>query len=106
MRKLGVGARTGFLVAAVFVATLPAAAEEQTAPASAVKPSDCVASAEIGVATMTPDGVITLRLRSLPPGPIAEGVLTYKPDDPHYGEIKQHLGGIAPGETKPVKAWC
>jgi hypothetical protein len=55
---------------------------------------------------MTADGVITLHLQSLWPDPIAEGELTYAPDDPQYEEIKKHLGGIAPGDTKPVKPWC
>lgn len=75
------------------------------APAGAQK-AGCDSAASIGVATMAPDGEITLRIRSLPPGPIAEGTLRYKPDDPKYAEIKTHLGGIAPGETKPVRPWC
>jgi hypothetical protein len=66
----------------------------------------CESVASIGVAHMTADGVITLRVRSLPPGPIGEGVLRYPPDHPQYGEIKDHLGGIAPGEYKPVRPWC
>ncbi len=66
----------------------------------------CEAVASIGIANMTADGVITLRLRSLPPGPIAEGELRYAPGNPQYEEIKQHLGGIAPGESKPVRPWC
>jgi hypothetical protein len=70
------------------------------------EPVRCEAVASIGVAHMTEDGVITLQLRSLPPGPRAEGALTYAPDDPQYEEIKQHLGGIAPGEFKPVPPWC
>ena len=55
---------------------------------------------------MTEDGTITLRLRSLPPGPVAEGTMSYRPGDPKYEEIKRHLGGIKPGETKPVRPWC
>src|SRR5271155_2459091 len=69
-------------------------------------PIPCAEVESIGTAQMSADGVITLRLRSLSPNPIAEGVLTYTPDDPQYEEVKQHLGGIAPGETKPVKPWC
>jgi hypothetical protein len=45
-------------------------------------------------------------LHSLWPDPIAEGELTYAPDDPQYEDIKQHLGGITPGQPKPVKPWC
>ncbi len=85
-----------------------------TAPAGAQFKKDvpseptirCEAVDSIGVAQMTADGVITLQLRSLPPDPIAEGELRYAPDDPQYEEIKQHLGGIAPGETKLVPPWC
>ena len=66
----------------------------------------CEQVASIGVATMTNDGVLTLRLRSLPPGPIGEGTMRYKPGDPEYEDIKKHIGGIAPGETRPVRPWC
>jgi hypothetical protein len=66
----------------------------------------CETIASIGVARMSEDGVITLRIRSLPPGPVAEGEFRYSPGDPRYEEIKKHLGGIAPGETKPVPPWC
>jgi hypothetical protein len=69
-------------------------------------PIPCEAVESIGVAQMSPDGVITLSLRSLDPGPRAEGQITYAPDDPQYDEIKQHLGGIAPGEFKNVRPWC
>jgi hypothetical protein len=40
------------------------------------------------------------------PDPIAESQLVFAPDDPQYDEIKHHLGGIAPGESKPVPPWC
>ena len=87
------------LAFALVVAFAAAAAEpKETVP--------CEQVASIGVATMTEDGVITLRLRSLPPGPIAEGTMSYKSGDPQYEEIKEHIGGIAPGETKPVRPWC
>jgi hypothetical protein len=66
----------------------------------------CEQVASIGVAVMTDDGAITLRLRSLPPGPIGEGMMRHRPGDRDYEDIKQHIGGIAPGETKPVRPWC
>ena len=66
----------------------------------------CTQVASIGVAHMDKDGTITLRIRSLPPGPIAESTLTFKPGDAKYEEIKTHLRGIAPGEYKPVPPWC
>jgi hypothetical protein len=76
------------------------------APILAADNLPCTQVESIGVAHMEQDGTITLRMRSLPPGPIAEGTLTYKPGDPKYEEIKKHLGGIAPGETKSVPPWC
>lgn len=69
-------------------------------------PIPCSAVTSIGTATMDAAGTITLRLHSLSPNPIAEGELRYPPDDPQYSEIKNHLGGIAPGEQKPVPPWC
>ena len=69
-------------------------------------PIPCEQVASIGTAQMSADGTITLRLRSLWPEPIAEGELTYAPDDPQYEDIKKHLGGIVPGEIKPVRPWC
>jgi hypothetical protein len=69
-------------------------------------PIPCVAVESIGTADMSAAGVITLHLHSIAPDPLAEGVLTYAPDDPQYDEIKKHLGGIAPGESKEVRPWC
>ena len=65
--------------------------------------SDCRRIGNIGVAVMGEDGTITLNLRS-PDG--AEGVLVYKKGDPNYARIYSHLGGIRPGEHKPVPAFC
>jgi hypothetical protein len=66
----------------------------------------CATVPSIGVATMSADGTVTLRIKSLPPGPIAHGTFVYAPGDAQYENIKRHLGGIAPGETKPVPPWC
>jgi hypothetical protein len=66
----------------------------------------CESVESIGVAHMSPDGVITLHIRSLPPGPIAEGELRYAPGDAHYAEIARHLGDISPGASTPVRPWC
>jgi hypothetical protein len=69
-------------------------------------PIRCEDLDSVGTAQMSATGVITLRLRSLWPEPKAEAELDYAPDDPQYDEIKHHLGGIAPGETKPVPPLC
>ena len=62
--------------------------------------------ASIGVATMTPDGTITLRLRAEGEGGrIGEGNITYRRGNPQYEEVLHHIGGLKPGETKPVPPW-
>ena len=65
--------------------------------------SDCRRPGTIGTAVMGEDGTITLNLRS-PDG--AEGLLVYKKGDPNYARIVSHLGGIRPGEHKPVPPFC
>jgi hypothetical protein len=88
-----------FFLAASFV-TIAIAADKKN------ERVPCEAHESIGVAHMDQDGVIVLRIRSLPPGPIAEGEFRYAPGDPEYDNIQQHLGGIAPGESKSVRPWC
>jgi hypothetical protein len=68
----------------------------QLAPAAAVSDS-------IGSATMEKDGTIVLMLRATGPGPaVGDALLRYPPDHPKYREILSHLGGLKPGESKPV----
>jgi hypothetical protein len=59
----------------------------------------------IGVASMAGDGVITLRLRAEDHGMVGEGLLTYRPGDAQYEEVVRHLGGLKPGQVKPVPPW-
>ncbi len=90
-------------IAALIAAGLAGSASAQNKSSDEIP---CAAIDSIGTAEMANDGTITLHLRSLWPDPIAEGELIYAPDDPQYADIKQHLGGIAPGDVKPVKPWC
>ena len=60
----------------------------------------------IGRATMTEDGTIVLDLRAVSPqGQVGIGRLSYPPSHPQYQEILKHIGGIKPGENKPVPPW-
>jgi hypothetical protein len=60
----------------------------------------------IGSARMTADRIILLDLRSVQcNGSEAMGQVTYKPSDPSYASVLAHIGGLKPGETKPVPAW-
>jgi hypothetical protein len=72
-------------------------------PAMAQILSDCRGLGSIGTAVMSPDGTITMSLRS-PDG--AEGVLSYPRSDPNYARMLSHLGGMRPGEHKNVPPFC
>ena len=84
----------------IFAASLDAAVTADSMPIP------CEAIDSVGRAQMSADGAITLRLHTLWPQPFAERERVYAPDDPQYTFIKRHLGGIAPGETKPVPPLC
>ena len=88
------------LFLAVIVSIAPAAAEKMDAQ------PPCEEVASIGVATMAADGTITLQVRSLPPGPVGYAKLVYAPSHPQYQAILKHIGGLAPGESRPVPPWC
>jgi hypothetical protein len=74
-----------------------AAGADRTMPKTSGKSID---PAIIGEATMQPDGTLVLRLFRP-----AEATATYAPADPRYREVLAHLGGMRPGETKPVPAF-
>ena len=84
---------------AIFAIALLAAA-----PASAAGLiADCRAPGTIGTATMALNGTVTLNLAA-PDGTV--GVFSYPKGDPNYARIVSHLGGIKPGDHKPVPAFC
>ena len=73
------------------------------APASAqTLQQDCRGPGSVGTAVMSADGTITLNFT----GPIMRGVLAYHRGDPQYARIISHIGGIQPGQKKPVPPWC
>ena len=61
--------------------------------------------ASIGTATMLADGTIILNLIARDRGIIGHGQFTYAPGDPQYVAVLKHLGGLKPGESKPVPPW-
>jgi len=64
------------------------------------------APASIGSAKMKEDGTLVLMLRAEGPGGIiGDAMKVYKPDDPKYKETLEHIGGLKPGEEKPVPPW-
>jgi hypothetical protein len=77
-----------------------------TVPAFAVTlQQDCRRPGSIGTALMNADGTITLNIRTVPGGPL-DGVMASKPGDANYARILSHVGGMSPGEKKPVPPWC
>jgi hypothetical protein len=93
--------RPAFAVMLVTVMSASAAAAD-----GAGLPIPCEAIDSVGTATMAVDGTIALRVRSLWPQPFAERQLVYAPVDAQYENVKRHLGGIAPGQAKPVPPLC
>ena len=60
----------------------------------------------IGQASMSADGSIILLLRAEGgDGEIGDARLVYPPTHPQYHDILKHLGGLNPGEIKPVRPW-
>lgn len=51
------------------------------------------------------DGVLVLNLRAMGPGVVGDARVTYAPSDVNYAKVLAHLGGIKPGESKPVPPW-
>lgn len=56
----------------------------------------------IGVATLLNDGTLVLELRADGPA-TGDARFTYAPTDPHYAQVKRHLGDVQPGQTVAVK---
>lgn len=66
-------------------------------------PDAGAAPESIGQASMKPDGTIVLQLRAEGPGgAVGDGLVTYPKSDPKYDSVLKHLGGLKPGQTKPV----
>lgn len=60
----------------------------------------------IGVARMLADGTLTLQLRAEGGSAIGDALIQMKPDDPRYRDTLAHIGGLKPGEEKPVPPWA
>lgn len=60
------------------------------------------APAPIGTARMQADGTIVLDLVARQGGAVGDARLIYPPGHPDHAMILRHLGGLRPGEVKPV----
>jgi hypothetical protein len=54
---------------------------------------------------MKEDGTLILTLRAEGPGMIGDGQFIYPPTHKQYKQVLEHLGGLRPGESKPVPPW-
>lgn len=78
------------------------AAVTMAAPDAAAAAPTPAAQETIGVATMEKDGTIVMDLRATGPGVTGDARILYPKDHKDYQKILDHLGGLAPGQTKPV----
>jgi len=63
-------------------------------------------AASIGMATMAGDGTIIVDIRAeSSQGDIGDVRIVYPPTHPRYQNVLRHLGGLLPGEKKPVPPW-
>jgi hypothetical protein len=56
----------------------------------------------IGEAWLEPNGTIIMELSKTSDGMPLHAVFTYDTKHPEYDEILRHVGGLQPGEKKPV----
>jgi len=63
------------------------------------------APTSIGTATRNADGSLTLTLRAEGPGMRGDAQFVYQPSDPMFQKVLAHLGGLEPGQSKPVPPW-
>lgn len=59
--------------------------------------------ASIGSATMERDGTLVFMLRAEGPGGlVGDAMFRYPTNHPQYQKMLEHVGGLKPGESKPV----
>lgn len=95
----------GWLIASVLVlavSTSQSRAANNTLLAEVIERTTPV---YLGTAAMADDGSITVSLDRKLNGKRAEEMIRYPTSDPAYQQIIEHVGGLKPGESKPVLSW-
>ena len=84
-----------------------AATSQSAANATANKqPGKAPLPRSIGSATMKKDGTILLQLRATGEGGVVgDALFTYKKGHHRYQKIIERVGGLEPGQSKPVPPW-
>lgn len=54
---------------------------------------------------MKADGTIVLQLRAEAGDTQGDALFVYPPSHKQYKQILDHVGGLTPGQTKPVPPW-
>jgi len=84
----------------------PQQPQPQTPPTAEPTKPTANAGKSIGVATMLDDGTLQLMLRAEGEGGmVGDALIRYPPTHDQYQEVLKHLGGMKPGESKPVPPW-
>ena len=98
--------RRAILVWALFLPVFGLACSSQLSKSHSPRSGDSDLPEYIGEATMKPDRTIVLYLRAESAGgAVGLGMVTYAPDDPEYEDVLRHIGGLEPGQKKPVRPW-
>jgi hypothetical protein len=72
-------------------------------PSVPPRPEDADMPESVGVASMRADGTLEMQLRTVAAdGTIGESMLLVGPKDPRHAQMVKHLGGIKPGQGKPI----
>ena len=82
------------------IMTKPTTASPQTSIGTAASPQ-----APIGTARMLADGTIELDLHARAGGAHGQARVVYPPTHAEYRRVLAHLGGLSPGQSKPVPPW-
>ncbi len=109
-RLLSLGASLLALTVAVLLLPASSCASGKTAaPGSAAeavsRDAATTVKPSIGMARMLPDGTIVLDLRAETGGATGDAQFRYPKEHPQYREILEHVGGLEPGQEKPVPPW-
>lgn len=91
----------------VLVMLALAACTSAPLPAPAPVPDEATLAddATIGVATLLADGTLVLHLYAPLEGGRGEAEFRYAPGTPDHAEVLTHIGGLRPGQSKPVPPW-
>ena len=74
-------------------------------PSAAPRPKPQPAMSQpIGTATMRQDGTLVMRLQADTDSGAAQMTMRLAPIDPDYAKYVKQLGGLKPGQSKPIPA--